>query len=383
MTAAELKKLWTMQTLTDGATGEKLIDLSNYKGSSGKVVVPAFVGKTPVRRFSCVMPAHVTKVEFETDAIEIKGSFRNCTTLADKDGFIVLPIGARAILTDYIGPKDIETLSIPEGVTENTYGTFWKLKIRKVSFPKSFEKLAGGSFDDCERLQSVELPDGLKEIGQLAFSGCRALKEIYIPSSVEKIEFFDFNKIAEIYGEPGSAAQRYAEEHTIPFHAGRVPERELSPFVISDGTLEQYVGSDLNVEIPKGVKAIAGHAFSENEKIKNIIAPDGLKEIESFAFRLCRNLVSVSFPQSLRKIDRYAFSDCYALKKLLLPDGVTEVEENAFAFCYALEVIIVPASVEQIGKDAFSYCSKLTIHAPAGSFAEQYAKKNNIPFVAE
>jgi len=31
---------------------------------------------------------------------------------------------------------------------------------------------------------------------------------------------------------------------------------------------------------------------------------------------------------------------------------------------------------------AFSGCKKLTIHAPAGSAAEQYAKKYKIPFKA-
>ncbi len=223
MSSTELKKLWTMKTLTDGATGEKYIELSNYKGSSGEVVVPAFVGKTPVRWFSCVMPAHVTKVDFETDAIEIKGSFRNCAALADKDGFVVVHAGARSILTDYIGPKDVEILTIPEGVTENSYGAFRNLNIRRVSLPRGYEKLAGGTFANCEYLQSAELPNGLKEIGQLAFDGCRALKEIYIPASVETIGFFDFQKNAEIYGEPGSAAQAYAEEHAIPFHAGRIP----------------------------------------------------------------------------------------------------------------------------------------------------------------
>ncbi len=37
----------------------------------------------------------------------------------------------------------------------------------------------------------------------------------------------------------------------------------------------------------------------------------------------------------------------------------------------------------RIGTDAFKDCHKLTIHAPAGSYAEQYAKENNIPYVAE
>ena len=36
-----------------------------------------------------------------------------------------------------------------------------------------------------------------------------------------------------------------------------------------------------------------------------------------------------------------------------------------------------------ISKNAFKYCKNLTIHAPAGSHAEQYAKKHNIPFIPE
>jgi hypothetical protein len=39
--------------------------------------------------------------------------------------------------------------------------------------------------------------------------------------------------------------------------------------------------------------------------------------------------------------------------------------------------------VERIGDYAFWGCDNLVIHAPAGSYAEQYAKEHNIPFVAE
>ena len=34
-------------------------------------------------------------------------------------------------------------------------------------------------------------------------------------------------------------------------------------------------------------------------------------------------------------------------------------------------------------KDSFEKCPNLTIHAPAGSYAEKYTKENNIPFAAE
>ncbi|MCI9185764.1 MAG: hypothetical protein HFF33_00235 [Oscillospiraceae bacterium] len=44
--------------------------------------------------------------------------------------------------------------------------------------------------------------------------------------------------------------------------------------------------------------------------------------------------------------------------------------------------VAIPASVTEIESSAFYGCKKLTIHAPAGSAAEQYAKENGIRFEA-
>lgn len=45
--------------------------------------------------------------------------------------------------------------------------------------------------------------------------------------------------------------------------------------------------------------------------------------------------------------------------------------------------IVIPDSVTSIFSGAFSGCRNLTIHAPANSCAEAYAKENKIQFVAE
>lgn len=42
----------------------------------------------------------------------------------------------------------------------------------------------------------------------------------------------------------------------------------------------------------------------------------------------------------------------------------------------------IPASVTEIQDWAFQNCESLTIYAPAGSYAEQYARENNIKFEA-
>ena len=46
--------------------------------------------------------------------------------------------------------------------------------------------------------------------------------------------------------------------------------------------------------------------------------------------------------------------------------------------CYRRELEGCP--VVMIDSSAFRDCKALTIHAPAGSCAEQYAKEHNIPF---
>lgn len=67
---------------------------------------------------------------------------------------------------------------------------------------------------------------------------------------------------------------------------------------------------------------------------------------------------------------------------VVIPDGVKTVGDGAFFFCSNLTHVTIPDKVMSIGQMAFSGCQKLTLHARAGSYAEQYAKENEIPFSA-
>ena len=62
--------------------------------------------------------------------------------------------------------------------------------------------------------------------------------------------------------------------------------------------------------------------------------------------------------------------------------AVTEIGDEAFRGCAGLTSITIPESVTEISGDTFSGCDNLVIYGYKNSYAESYAKKCSIPFVA-
>ena len=56
------------------------------------------------------------------------------------------------------------------------------------------------------------------------------------------------------------------------------------------------------------------------------------------------------------------------------------IGDLGFCNCKRLTDLTIPGSVTEIGRDAFYMCRDLTLTVPEGSYAEQYAKENEIPY---
>ena len=82
-------------------------------------------------------------------------------------------------------------------------------------------------------------------------------------------------------------------------------------------------------------------------------------------------------------IGEQAFLKNKNLVSIAIPESVKKINEWAFYGCKNLAIITIANSDTYIGKNAFYGCENIKIYAPIGSFAEQYAKDNNIPFVAK
>ena len=258
------------------------------------------------------------------------------------------------ILKKYKGTES--DIVIPDGVTEIGTAAFIEhTNIKSVTFPKSLERI--GSYAFCvERPFSVFIPSGVKKIEVNAFFGAR-LSSIEVDPE-NPIYRSDNNCLIEA---DSKTLLLCCKDATIP----------------QDGSIE-VIGSCAFGDL--GNRAF-GEALSIDMSGMTFTVPEGVKEIQSSAFCFA-NLKMITLPDSLRKIGACAFMDCHELESVTVPSGVNTIGDRAFDDAWMLKSVTILGGKTEFGPDVFSDCDDLVIHAPAGSTAEMYANKYDIPFVA-
>lgn len=168
----------------------------------------------------------------------------------------------------------------------------------------------------------------------------------------------------------------------------QIPNDHLYKITLSKNLKElscafAHCGQLREISIPDGVTNLEERTFYRCRSLNTVRLPGKLEEIGEYAFSQCGSLRGVKLPASLRKIGVRAFRSCKSIEEITIPDGVETLEKETFAGCSKLENVTLPASVKKMTKGVFKDCAAgLTLHAPAGSYAEEFAKKNKIKFEA-
>ena len=308
-------------------------------------------------------------------------------------------------LEKYLG-NDSEVV-IPDGVTVIGKSVFYGCNsLTSVILPAGVERISDFAFCSCENLASVVIPDSLKTIGRDAFRYCSSLTSIHIPQSVTRIGDCAFGgckslvsiSIPNSVTEIGVEAFGFCDSLTsvvLPNSIQKLGKQTfshcsaLSSVVLPEGITAIPYNAFKNcislksIVIPKSVTEIEAFAFCECITLSSVTISDGVQKIGDSAFEACTSLTSVTIPESVTDIGAFAFNECVNLASIVPPQNLTRIGDSAFRLCAKLSSIAIPESVPEIGDDTFAYCKNLTIHAPSGSYAEQYAKRLGIPFMAE
>ena len=313
-----------------------------------------------------------------------------------ENGFTYFIEDGGAVVAAYVGEVLNQGLRIPA-----TLGGYPVRKIdseafrgRKdlsgsVTFPNGLTYIGSFAFDSCYNLTgSLIIPDSVKTIDACAFQSCGFDGRLQLPAKLTEIADGVFNGCYRLTGKL-----------VLPQGITK----------IGDGAFESCSGLTGSLTIPAGVTKIGSGAFNNCSGFTgSLVLPSGLTEIGSYTFMnnsgLSGNLV---IPARVTKIGEYAFANNYGLNgSLTLPNGLISIDEGAFQDNNLSGVLTIPSTVTTIGKVAFHYCNfsdpltlpasvtsigegafecytLTTIHAPAGSYAAQWAVDNGYTLVAQ
>lgn len=138
----------------------------------------------------------------------------------------------------------------------------------------------------------------------------------------------------------------------------------INDFVIKNGVLTKYIGTNINVVVPNEVKEIGTSAFKGCKMIETVVLPEGLEVIGGRAFAKCTKLKEINLPQSLRKVGIEVFFDCYALEELIFPEH-TEFTRCPVKECRKLKTLIFPSEFKSTPNFIYGCNSLETLACPA------------------
>ncbi len=133
----------------------------------------------------------------------------------------------------------------------------------------------------------------------------------------------------------------------------------------------------------KPVKSIGYAAFRDHQQLRSITFNGDMESVGNQAFYKCYNLGKVVFKGTVKNIERSSFNCVSALTVMVLPEGVETIGKLALAYNRRLRAVYIPDSVNQIDPDFIYKSPGAVICCNPGSYAEQFAKDNNLKYCTD
>ena len=346
-------------------------------------------------------------IPYEINGVKITDLGHSDTPILNGNGVItkiVIPNSITSIRNSaFYNCSSLTSINIPNSVTRIGEGAFFNCEsLTSIDIPNSITHIESGAFQGCTSLTSINIPDSVVSIQHQVFYGCTSLKSVNIPNSVTNIGDYTFHvgETTEEYPIPGltiyceqdSYAETYAKEKNIPIVYTDVKDMATKTEL---ERLKYYGDKDI---IPSDESYFTVNSTGETitgltdtgKTQMELVIPYKINGVEITNLEYGNNtsilngngvITKIVIPNSVTRIGDDAFKDCTSLISVNIPNSVTNIGFHAFFNCTSLTSINIPSSVTSIEIGVFVGCTNLTIYCEQGSYAETYAKANNIPVV--
>ena len=404
------------------------VEIFRYVGGDTQVTIPSVIdGKkvTGIGSASFLSCGSITSVTIPDGVTSIGNlAFADCSALTS----ITIPGSVESIYySAFDNCRALKSVNLSNGVKNIGSGAFCNCaSLESITIPDSVTSIGDNTFIGCTSLTSINVGknntqyssvDGVlynRDKTELLYCS-QGKTSITIPDSVTYIDDYAFESCTSLTSiNVGKNNTQYSSVDGVLYNKDKTeliccPQGKTSitipDSVTSIGDRAFYNCTSLiSVTLPDGVTSIGNCSFADCTGLTGITIPDSVTYIDSWAFDACTSLKSIKIPDSVEIIGYGAFNDCASLTRIKIPDSVTIIDhgvfycciglknviisnsvqsigDNAFRYCESLTSITIPDSVKIIGSDAFDRCAdSFTIKCRSGSYAEGYAKSNNIKY---
>ncbi len=312
----------------------------------------------------------------------------------------------------FAGCANLETVNMPDSVTRINDYAFYGSNLNKLTtLPKNLGLIDYMAFAETQ-IQTITIPDSVTEMGSSAFE-YSSLKDLTLGCGLTSLPYcaFSHTKLTEVTIPEnityiGSCAFAGSTISTVVFEGEGVT---IGSHAFSGCPLDKTTLSD-------NISDIYEWAFS-NTGMKSVKIPDSVTDITYYSFAYSEDLADIDIPDNVNSVCGHAFDGTawYNAQKagvvylenvlyyykgaipkgteIEVKDGTTVIADYAFEWGYDMwaevitrdvsgfESIYIPDSVKNIGYDSFYGCDNLTIYGNEGSYAQNYAERNRIPFL--
>lgn len=260
----------------------------------------------------------------------------------------------------FSGCTGITELTLPSKLETIGNGAFQGTRLKNIIIPQGVTIINSDTFFNCNCLESIVISSTIQSIGSQAFYNCMKLKIVIIENgnvmsltALNSTNVFDGCNTSLCIIVPKDAYQAYKSASNWSSYASKIYSDENvveGKFLIADGVLKQYWGTDAEVTIPDSVTSIGDYAFAYNTTVKKITWNGQLKQIGNYAFADCVALTTINSSAAgtfdlgtgLTTIGQYAFSNCTGAKSIVVREAVTSIGYAAFMGCANLSEITLP-----------------------------------------
>lgn len=180
---------------------------------------------------------------------------------------VTIPNGVTSIGYCAFSGCFLKSIKIPNSVTNIDHGAFQYCNFTSITLPNGITDIGAETFHYCDKLTSIAIPNGVETIGESAFMYCTALTSITIPNSVENIgdgAFYGCGHLETVYF-------RGTEEQWSNIRKGSNNEKLLNATIICEQGSEdnnslsgQWLFNDGGINVAYGNAYEYRHGFTSN-----------------------------------------------------------------------------------------------------------------------